>query len=138
MIVTWYDAQTGKSVATAAPTKAGLGLSRTATADETAALITYDTTVTLYTTAENGISRTLTTAAFNVGAYALTPVLSGDANLVVNTTEDGINPFDDVVTLRDAMAYATSVGGKVNITFSDAVGRAVLPSRMWQLLFPKR
>ena len=119
--LTWYDAQTGKSVATAAPTKAGLGLSRTATADETAALITYDTAVTLYTTAENGISRTLTTAAFNVGAYALTPVLSGDANLVVNTTEDGINPFDDVVTLRDAMAYATSVGGKVNITFSDAV-----------------
>ena len=48
-------------------------------------------------------------------------MLSGDANLVVNTTEDGINPFDDVVTLRDAMAYATSVGGKVNITFSDAV-----------------
>ncbi len=77
------------------------------------------TSVKVYDTGINGISRTDTLLVFNQGAYTLQ---ADGAGMVVTTAEDVNNPFDGVLSLREAISVAQRKGGTV--TFSKDVFNA--------------
>ncbi|HON45863.1 MAG TPA: hypothetical protein PLR86_11015, partial [Planctomycetota bacterium] len=92
-----------------------------------------DANTVVYTIAANAdankdfASRVPTLYYFNVGAYALHGGIYQGASLVVTTNQDGINIFDNHVTLREALVFAANRVGAViengkesyTITFAD-------------------
>ncbi|MDD3586973.1 MAG: hypothetical protein PHQ75_07295, partial [Thermoguttaceae bacterium] len=79
---------------------------------------------TVYTSAQNrdgagnAVSRVLTKDFFNIGAYAFDLEAR---SVVVTTAEDNINPFDGLISLREAVLYAGTADLGNVITFSNAV-----------------
>ncbi len=80
-------------------------------------------TYTAITTSQNGIDRTLGDTVFNAGAYALVASTKG---LNVTTTTDWINPFSNLVSLREALNYAHERGGAPVITFDTAINGEII------------
>ncbi len=77
--------------------------------------------ITVNTLGQNGISRTQTTAGYNMGAYALNPKAFAESQVVENgdgtktytvnpkdtdNYGDTINPFDGLLTIREAIQLA--------------------------------
>ncbi len=79
------------------------------------------TTHTVIATSQNGVSRTATTLAYNIGAYALTVNLSKDT--VVSTLVDWINPFSSKASLRELVS--TAVDG-ATIGYADGFNTLTL------------
>jgi predicted outer membrane repeat protein len=102
--------------------------------------ITYGlTNGTVYTTAQNfnvqgeRASRVASLRMFNRGAYTLTTFEA--PSLIVTTEEDIVNAFDNLISLREAILYATDdigignligADGKYTITFASHVNHIVV------------
>ena len=94
----------------------------------------------VFTTAQNkdangnAVSRVLTTLAFNAGSHALDTLET--PSLTVDSADDVLNPFDGVITLREAVTYA--VNGLVDanngtgcmITFADSITTITMSSEI--------
>jgi len=88
-------------------------------------------TVTESSIAQNNVSRTQTSIAYNAGAYALNPE---QQSTTVTTAADTVNPFDNVITLREAVAFYSREDDTIRKT--DAVGEIVLSAALapqWSL-----
>ncbi len=95
------------------------------------------TTYTAIATAQNGVSRTQTTLAYNAGAYALSTVYTKDYTIVTTNLDDRsvLNPFVNNVTLREALAYAKGLGtGTETVTFNAGLGTITLNSELGELV----
>ena len=64
------------------------------------------------------VSRTLTTDFFSVGAYAINQELETQST-VVTLVEDTTNPYDNQISLREAIRYAETLGTPVTFAVAD-------------------
>ncbi len=84
-------------------------------------------------TIAGGIASVAATAYGTVGPYTMTATTAGSnttsfslqndeaPSLVVNTTADETDPADGTTSLREAVAYAESLGGNQTLTFAPTV-----------------
>jgi predicted outer membrane repeat protein len=72
-------------------------------------------------TDNNPVSRIQTMMAFNAGAYALTSDKLEDASTIVTTATDIFNPWDNKISLREAVQYTTYQGQGTNVTFDNSL-----------------
>ncbi len=86
------------------------------------------------TIAANGTASITATANSSLGSYTVSASATGAASpatfnlnndetpsLVVTTTQDVVNPFDGLTSLREAINYAETLGGNPTITFAAGV-----------------
>lgn len=76
-------------------------------------------------TDQRGYGFTTTPSTIDVGAYQSAAIAPETPGLFVNTAADATNAFDGVTSLREAIAYADSLGGGTITFASNLAGQTI-------------